>query len=204
MNTKQEELSNSCCRHAYFEKHDKHHQSDVELYIHFLKVVTFLDALAQQFGKKINGHFKTNMGRTHQGLYLTNSIPPAIITPWGRWFNLIVDEDNTFTEPMQRAFWKELQKYLILDKWVIGWLKESKPAALRPLIGFNDIKLPAALLGPYGECTHNDNASLKTTQDQLLKALEYQSKNSQITLKQLCLNAIQKEGLRKEKEEQEQ
>lgn len=142
------------CRYAYFMEHKKLPAQDYELYEHCVKLITFFNAISKKLKQKATHMPLMQGGQTRQGIYLTGSTPPSLITPWGRWFTLFLDTPVSIETEEKKHFWQEVKRFIILGDGIIECPSNKGNYMLYPVISLNDLALPAPILRPYEEYSH--------------------------------------------------
>jgi hypothetical protein len=194
------------CRYTYFLERKKLPECDHDLYAHFIKIIIFLNAVAKEFHKPINHLHLMDGGQTRQGLFLTTNTPPAIITPWGKWFIFIANEEEAFGALEEKEYWKKVRNYLRLGNNHDECIDEIKKTTRYPLLGYNDAELPQPIMRPQDEftksfpctiCVEPMHISLNHTsvQTELFELLECRHKGNRMNLQQQCIKTIKKENL---------
>jgi len=166
----------------------------------------FLNAVAKEFHKPVNHLLIMDGGQTRQGLFLTTSTPPAIITPWGKWFTFIFDQEEAFGTLQEEEFWQKVRSCLKLGDTGNEGIEETRKTTQYPVLGYNDLLLPEPIMRPHDElpkafpctiCIEPTHISLQhtTVQRELFNALECRHKVSRLNLQQLCLKEIKEKKL---------
>lgn len=205
MENKNNELYTGC-RYAYFLEKKSLPECDYDLYVHCKKIIIFLNAVAKEFRKPVKHKLLIEGGQTRQGLFLTTSTPPAIITPWGKWFTLLFDEEEAFGTPQEVEYWKKVSSYLKLGNNNDEEGNETKKITRYPLLGYNDVLLPKPIMRPQDEfakkfpctkCTEPVHTSLHHTdaQSEIFNTLEWRHKSNRMSLQNLCVRKIKEENL---------